>query len=349
MKIIHVIFSLDYGGAETMLVDTMNGQVDFATVHLMVLNNVVNPHLRDTIDRRVRIHIMGRNEGSRSLFPIMRFIYELYMIGPDIIHCHNAQLTKLLIYPFAKKYFTMHSSTKIVSWPIGLLKKYDKLIAISDFVKKDLSDAGFDNVETIYNSIDVEAISSKENYQYDNKNQSFQIVQVARLEHEIKGQHLLLRALALLLKQGLNVEVSLIGVGNSKVYLEKLSNDLGISTHVHFLGLKDRAYIYSHLCDYHLMVHASLCEGFGLTVAEGMVAGLPVVVSKNDGPAEVISYGKYGYMCEKGNVDSLYNVIWRIVNNYEANKEFYLRAKTFAQNRYSLKQMMNNLFKVYND
>jgi len=54
-------------------------------------------------------------------------------------------------------------------------------------------------------------------------------------------------------------------------------------------------------------------------------------------------------MCEKGNVDSLYNVIWRIVNNYEANKEFYLRAKTFAQNRYSLKQMMNNLFKVYND
>ena len=54
MKIIHVIFSLDYGGAETMLVDTMNGQVDFATVHLMVLNNVVNPHLRDTIDRRDR-------------------------------------------------------------------------------------------------------------------------------------------------------------------------------------------------------------------------------------------------------------------------------------------------------
>ena len=50
MKIIHVIFSLDYGGAETMLVDTMNGQVDFATVHLMVLNNVVNPHLRDTIE-----------------------------------------------------------------------------------------------------------------------------------------------------------------------------------------------------------------------------------------------------------------------------------------------------------
>lgn len=162
-----------------------------------------------------------------------------------------------------------------------------------------MNDAGFGNVETIYNSIDVEAISSKANYQYDNKNQSFQIVQVARLEHEIKGQHLLLRALALLLKQGLNVEVSLIGVGNSKVYLEKLSNDLGISTHVHFLGLKDRAYIYSHLCDYHLMVHASLCEGFGLTVAEGMVAGLPVVVSKNDGPAEVIGYGKYGYMCEK--------------------------------------------------
>lgn len=87
----------------------------------------------------------------------------------------------------------MHSSTKIVSWPIRLLKKYDKLIAISDFVKKDLNDAGFGNVETIYNSIDVEAISSKANYQYDNKNQSFQIVQVARLEHEIKGQHLLLR------------------------------------------------------------------------------------------------------------------------------------------------------------
>lgn len=47
------------------------------------------------------------------------------------------------------------------------------------------------------------------------------------------------------------------------------------------------------------MVHASLCEGFGLTVAEGMVAGLPVVVSKNDGPAEVIGYGNMGICVKK--------------------------------------------------
>ena len=43
-------------------------------------------------------------------------------------------------------------------------------------------------------------------------------------------------------------------------------------------------------------------EGFGLTVAEAMAACVPVLVSKNEGPLEIIDYGKYGYEFENGDI-----------------------------------------------
>ena len=88
------------------------------------------------------------------------------------------------------------------------------------------------------------------------------------------------------------MSVAFIGEGDSRTFLEKMSADLNVADRVDFLGLKDRDYIYQHLCDYDLMCHPSRFEGFGLTVAEGMVAKLPVLVATGDGPYEIIGQGK---------------------------------------------------------
>ncbi|MDA8155868.1 MAG: glycosyltransferase [Actinomycetota bacterium] len=49
-----------------------------------------------------------------------------------------------------------------------------------------------------------------------------------------------------------------------------------------FLGPMNRARIYENLCNYDLLVHPSRYEGFGLTVLEGIAAGLPALASKKN-------------------------------------------------------------------
>ena len=46
---------------------------------------------------------------------------------------------------------------------------------------------------------------------------------------------------------------------------------------------------------YDLLVQPSRYEGFGLTVVEGMAAGVPVLVSDIEGPMEVIDKGRHGF------------------------------------------------------
>ena len=61
----------------------------------------------------------------------------------------------------------------------------------------------------------------------------------------------------------------------------------------------------AHLTDYDLFVQPSRWEGFGLTVAEAMAAGVPVLVSEGQGPAEVTQGSRYGWLFANGDADDL--------------------------------------------
>ena len=49
------------------------------------------------------------------------------------------------------------------------------------------------------------------------------------------------------------------------------------------------------------MVHPARTEGFGLVIAEGLAAGLKMVVSDIAGPVEVVDGGRRGLVVEKDN------------------------------------------------
>jgi len=112
----------------------------------------------------------------------------------------------------------------------------------------------------------------------------------------VKALRLFIRALAHLVhKQGVNgLHGTIIGDGKSRQYLENLAKDLEVNGLLSFTGARDRRYILEHLRDFDMLIQPSRYEGFGITVIEGMAAGVPVLVSNIDGPMEIIREGKYG-------------------------------------------------------
>ena len=175
----------------------------------------------------------------------------------------------------------------------------------------------------------------------------FKIVQVSRLMHEKKGQHILIQAVNKLIRQGYNqIRLDFIGDGSSCKYLESLVKELDIKEYVRFLGNKDQSYIYEHLCDYNLFVQPSIYEGFGLTVTEAMAAKIPVLVSEKQGPLEIIDNGKYGYSFKNKDIDDCAAKIELFLND-QNDKNMIVKAYQRVQELYNVKNTAETYLRKY--
>ncbi len=313
MKIVHINFTLETGGIETMLVDILNEQCSLAELHLVLINDKYNINLLNRIDSRVKVWHINRPSGSRNPLYIARLNRLLFQQQPAIVHCHNHQIAKLLWQHIGQRYLTIHD----VLVPTNYFRKYDKLFAISNVVKQDILQRSGLAAERIYNGIQTADISHKTTY---TSGKFFHIVQISRLQHAKKGQHILLEALHKLIYRDklIHLRVEFVGEGESLAYLQQLTRDWQLTEYVVFSGLKTRASLYCALKNYHLLVQPSLYEGFGLTVAEGMAAGVPVLVSNIDGPMELIDNEQFGYSFPVGNAGELAEEIRKLVLNYES-------------------------------
>jgi glycosyltransferase involved in cell wall biosynthesis len=106
-----------------------------------------------------------------------------------------------------------------------------------------------------------------------------------------KRVDLLLRAAALLARQGLPYRLDVVGDGPSRAELERLADELGLRGRVRFLGRLPAAQdVFAHFKACRVLLQASEREGFGLTVTQALACGLPAVVChhRDSASAELI-------------------------------------------------------------
>ena len=123
-----------------------------------------------------------------------------------------------------------------------------------------------------------------------------------------KGLHDLLDALSMARSNGVETELAIVGDGPLRSELEDRAASLGLGDACFFDGPQDRDGVRARLqwCD--ALVVASHRETFGVTVAEALASGRPVIATRCGGP-EFVMEGSCGRIVRVGDVEALAGAI----------------------------------------
>lgn len=216
-----------------------------------------------------------------------------------------------------------------------LYKKANTIIFVSDsLARATIPYLHLEKVhtETIHNGISPFRIRKQshqtlddEDLKYMNSDKSKKIISVGRFASQ-KDFITLIRAFSQVHSKIPHTSLYLIGEGEERGHLEKLTSSLDISQYIHFLGWKHN--IYPFLKQAHLFVFSSKYEGFGRVLVEAMVCGLPVVSTDTPfGPSEILGNGTFGSLVPVGDPRALSNEIVRILQDQNVYKQYALASK----------------------
>lgn len=334
MRIVHVVPGMTIGGIETMLVNIANIQSQRGhEVHIFVINNLYDPSLLEQISPEVRVHFFNRKVGSKNPLHPLRLSWRLRRVKPDIIHLHHWSLIPFVLPAcyLGRTCVTYHSVVREKFSP--LLSRVKHIFAISKTVQSQIKEfLSLDSV-VVYNGIKPGDFNIKSS---EVRGGCVKFVQVGRLVDWHKGQDLLINAASILRKKGYdNFTVDFIGEGDSYDEYRALVEKLGLNGVVTFLGSKPIDYIHQHLADYDVFVQPSRFEGFGLTITEAMAAKVPVLVSRLDGPSEIVDCDRYGYSFSPGDVNDLVDKM-----------ELFLTGKADRKKVEDAHERVNNCFDI---
>ncbi|WP_375089632.1 glycosyltransferase family 4 protein [Peribacillus sp. RS7] len=358
MKVLHLNSSLVLGGGlERIIVDLMTTNIKVSN-YLCVINNRWSKEYIQQFEEK-NILLCNRKEGTKNPIKNIKHVYKIYKFikknNIDTIHCHNifslkvAYLLKKILK--VKVIFTVHS-TAVYN---ANLNKYpvDKYIAIStsvfDIIKKYVSE---DKIRLIYNGVDLKRFDNSSELSVKKSN-SFNIACVARIMPEIKGQDILIKALNILKNQynNDNFICTFAGASNEQQSMDclyELTKKFGLESNINFIGNVEK--IENLYANTDILVLPSRYEGFGLVVVEALAAGCSVIVSKLEGPLEIVKENQeYGLYFEKESYEDLAGKLDRLISDDEYRRRYTNNKKTleYIESEYSLEKMVNSYNEVY--
>jgi len=208
---------------------------------------------------------------------------------------------------------------------------------------------------TIYNAVDVEEIRDSANAPgVEEVRRSLGLANrsvlgiVGRLAEQ-KGHSVLLDALPEVIGCFPEVALLVVGDGPERQVLEKKAAYLNVAGHIIWLGSKSQDEVFGLYGVMDIFVMPSLYEGFGLTAAEAMAAGLPVVASDIEGLREVVEHQKTGYLCPAGDSRHLACRLLELLESPDRAREMGRLGRQRAAALFSLETFAESILLAYRD
>lgn len=228
-----------------------------------------------------------------------------------------------------------------------------KVIVNSDYMKNEVMhvfNLPQDKINVIFNGVDPDKFKNYErdysfrrNYASDNEKIVFF---VGRLVNE-KGVQVLIDAIPKIIAYFNNVKFVIAGKGPQFDYLNEMAARLNVAHKVYFTGyISDNDLSRLYKCA-DVAVFPSLYEPFGIVALEGIVAGVPIVVSDTGGLGEIVNHGIDGMKAYTGNSNSLADSILEILFNPGKAEEMKRKALDKVHRVYNWNTISEQTMEVY--
>lgn len=364
-KVLHVIDSLDLGGAQTLLLEICRNadreryEVEVACMHGLGV------FAAEFGKEGIKVHSLSPGKWPPLYIP--NFPRLLRRLDPDILHFHlfgSNLIAKPLAALAGKLTLIVHDhcndagrGNPVMLFADALTNRLAaKVIAVSDSIRDFLilhEGVDPDRVMTLSNGIDSHLFHPAEDGQralaksaLGLPSDALVIGGMGRLVPQ-KNFARFLDVAARVLSKNPSAVFVIAGTGPQEEELKAKASLLGINERVRFLGhASDRLSLY-HAFDALLMT--SDFEGTPMVLLEAMSCALPVVASAVDGIAEVCTNGHDALLIAPGDEDGFTQALSRILRDEGLRKALGMNARNTILERYEIRYLVRRIEGIYEE
>jgi len=361
MNIVYVITGLDYGGAETLLV---NKAIHLRRKHEVSIISLRTPKaLTDELESN-GIPVFSLDLTALRLpFAIARYRRLINRLNPDVVHSHliHANLFTRIAGPRKRSWRlvqTTHGGKEGGHRYLDFLYRITN--GIPDFITS-VSREGVDkyrertgfkgsNITYVINPVNVEKFAP-----------DAQVREKVRKELDLDGQFVwlavgrffeqknypnMVKAFKIAAAEKDRARLLIAGKGPDKEAIAELVSGLDLDRQVTLLGVRSDVDRLMKGADAYLM--SSAWEGLPIVLLEAAASGLPIVATDVGGNAEVVHNDKNGYLVPSNDPEALARAVLDMMELPEKELSDRARAsRDIVKERFATESVADQLLKIY--
>jgi glycosyltransferase involved in cell wall biosynthesis len=364
MKILHLLDSVNRGGAETQVLDICRNAARFGFEMTLVTagGGVLENDFRDSgvefirLDRKLPVDVYFASQ-------LRKIIKER---GIEVVHGYQA-VDGLHLYLATRglrkvkrvlsfQGFIPGRKNRITAKVIA--PRMDANVSVSKslmtYLREEIGIKRFENFHVVYNGADparLQPTGGSIKHELNLSADTLLAGMVANFTSDpTKDQLTICRALPRVIEQCPNLHFVFAGRvadGAEDKMAECLEVCItsGIVEHVHFLGA--RPDVPDILDELDLFVFSSRQEGFPVAVSEAMLAGVPLIVSDIEPLREAVRDGDLGFLFEAGDREDLGAKIVGLLGDETKRAELAENAREYARENFSIDAHIRALMDLY--
>ena len=370
--IAHLIYRLDHGGLEQLLVELLRRMPDSAFRHTVICVADYAEAFRQRLPQEVEVYALNKPPGL-GVGTLARSFLLLRRLRPDVTHsCNLAALEHQTVAALSGVPARIHVEH---GWDVadlfGTNRKYrwlrrwlspwvNRHVTVSRHLASYLTErVGIPaaRVQQIYNGVDVERFcaclgqSPTATPVARSTAEGFVIGTIGRLS-AVKDQASLLHAFAQLrdslpAERFAQLRLVIIGSGPLADELQQLAEALGIGAQLWLAGARED--IEAQLRRIDLFVLPSLAEGIPVTVLEAMACSRPVVAAAVGGVPELVVDGVTGTLVPAADSQALANALTEYIDAPQLCRRHGEAGRERVVEHFSLERMVDDYRNLYDE
>jgi glycosyltransferase involved in cell wall biosynthesis len=378
IRIVRLIARMNIGGP-ALHVSLLTERLDPECYTSLLVTGTEAPHEGNylalygkRLERVIVIPGLGRElRGGQDAVALRAIVRLLRTFRPHVVHTHTAKAGTLgrlaarwcrvpvVVHTYhghvLRGYFGPVRSRLFVAIERWLARHTDRLLAVSERVRRDLLDLGIGRPERfsvmplgldLERFLDAGVRRGQLRRELGLTEGELLVGIVGRLVG-IKAHELFLQTAAAVAERLPHSRFIVVGDGERRAELEALSCRLGLGARVRFLGWRhDLDTLYA---DMDVVALTSRHEGSPVALIEAMAAARPVVASAVGGVPELVEDGISGYLVPPGDVAGFARAIERVLMSPDRGRTLGETARRRVHPAFGAGRLVNDMDALYRE